>query len=240
MDNNNAQNRLSKVLAAAGIAARRKCEELIFAGQVTVNGELCLVPQTLVSPDKDTIAVKGVSITGSEKKVAFLLNKPKGFLCSTKGTKSCSRCVLDIFRSIPLRLFTVGRLDKETTGLLIVTNDGHFANQVIHPSASIEKEYVATVSIAVTDVRLEGIRKGTLVEDCFVKPILVELLSPKMVKVVVMEGKKREVRLLLEGVGLHVQALKRTRLGQLTLGDLKEGSFRPLTLQDRDLILAKP
>lgn len=232
-------NRLSKVLAAAGIAARRKCEELIFSGQVTVNGELCLVPQTLVSPEKDTIAVKGIPITSPEKKVAFLLNKPKGFLCSTKGTKSCSRCVLDIFRSIPLRLFTVGRLDKDTTGLLIVTNDGHFANQVIHPSASIEKEYVATVTTTLTDVRLEGIRKGTWVEDCFVKPIHVELLSPKMVKIVVMEGKKREVRLLLEGVGLHVQALKRTRIGQLTIGDLKEGGFRPLTPEDRTLILGK-
>lgn len=239
MENIPPTNRLSKVLAAAGIAARRKCEELIFAGQVTVNGELCLIPQTLVSPEKDLIAVKGVPITSSEKKVAFLLNKPKGFLCSTKGTKSCSRCVLDLFRSIPLRLFTVGRLDKETTGLLIVTNDGHFANQVIHPSASIEKEYVATVSAAITDIRLEGIRKGTLVEDCFVKPLHVELLSPKTVKIVVIEGKKREVRLLLEGVGLHVQALKRTRIGKLTLGDLKEGSFRPLTLEDRNLILAK-
>ncbi|MBM3198304.1 MAG: rRNA pseudouridine synthase, partial [Chlamydiae bacterium] len=128
------KKRLSKVLAAAGVASRRAAEELIFAGKVTVNGSIVTTPQTLVSPKEDAICCEGKKVGYEEAKLYFLLNKPKGYICSNArvGTK---KIVRDLFAKIPQRLFTVGRLDRETTGLLIVTNDGHFANKVIHPSS---------------------------------------------------------------------------------------------------------
>src|SRR5271169_5561850 len=125
--------RLSKALAAAGVASRRACEELIFKGKVTVNGEIVIVPQTLVSWEKDEISVDGVPLKTEQGKVYFILNKPKGYICSSARIGS-KKLVVDIFQNLPYRLFTVGRLDRDTTGLLIITNDGHFANQVIHPS----------------------------------------------------------------------------------------------------------
>src|SRR5262245_52546936 len=138
------RNRLSKVLAAAGVASRRACEALIFRGDVQVNGEVVLTPQTSVDPEKDSIHVGGQPLARVEDKVYYLHNKPSGYICSTKKS-SHSRRVLDLFEGEPYRLFTVGRLDAETEGLLIVTNDGHFAQQVIHPASNIRKEYLAKV-----------------------------------------------------------------------------------------------
>src|SRR5271169_5148464 len=133
------KKRLSKALAAAGIASRRAAEEIIFEGRVKVNGAVVKVPQTLVDWDSDAIVVDGEPINGEEKKVYYVLNKPHGFICSNARIGS-KKLVLDLFAGLPYRLFTVGRLDRDTTGLLIVTNDGHFANRVIHPSSNISKE----------------------------------------------------------------------------------------------------
>src|SRR5712675_728698 len=127
------KKRLSKALAAAGIASRRAAEKLIFEGRVKVNGVVEKVPQTLVNWDSDLILVDHEPIKGEERKVYYILNKPHGFVCSNTriGTK---KLVVDLFAHLNLRLFTVGRLDRDTTGLLLLTNDGHFANKVIHPS----------------------------------------------------------------------------------------------------------
>ena len=175
MDNSPAKKRLSKFLAASGVASRRACEELIFAGKVTVNGTVVLLPQTLVS-EKDKIAVEGKRVESAEPKVYYLLNKPAGYVCTTRKNNS-TRIVLDLFAEVPYRLFTVGRLDKDTQGLLLVTNDGHFANQVIHPSAEIHKEYLVKTDAEVTADHLTAISSGTLVEGVFVKPIRVTKLA---------------------------------------------------------------
>ncbi|SCA62704.1 Uncharacterized RNA pseudouridine synthase aq_1464 [Chlamydiales bacterium SCGC AG-110-P3] len=230
------KKRLSKVMAAAGIASRRKCEELIFAGRVTVNGTVCMLPQTLVSWGDDTVSVDGIQLAAEENKVYYLLNKPVGYLCSNKTTPSCSKRVVDLFAGDSHRLFTVGRLDKDTSGLLIVTNDGHFGNKVIHPRHNLEKEYIATVNKEITSQHLEVIRGGTKVENTFVKPVEVTPLRKTTVKIVVMEGKKREVRILLENAGLRVIALQRTRIGSLKLNRLKEGQWREMTDFDKRLI----
>jgi 23S rRNA pseudouridine2605 synthase len=227
--------RLSKALAAAGIASRRACEELIFKGKVTVNGKIILVPQTMVSWETDDIRVDEQPIRGEEKRYYYILNKPHGYICSNTrvGTK---RIVLDLFRPLPARLFTVGRLDRDTTGLLIVTNDGHFAQRVIHPSANLTKEYIVKTGQEITDQHLKDISKGTYIENAWIKPVRVAKVRKGTVKVVVKEGKKREVRLLVENAGLDIVELSRVRIGGLRLGPLPEGTFREMTEQEKQVI----
>lgn len=232
------KQRLSKILAGAGVASRRACEELIFSGVVKVNGQIVKVPQTQVDLKVDTITVRDEPIEGVESKVYYLLNKPVGCICSARGN-SQSRLVLDLFKDEGHRLFTVGRLDKDTGGLLIVTNDGHFANEVIHPSANIQKEYLVKTDQEVTHDHLVAIGHGTLVEGVFVKPIRIQKVRRGTIKIVIGEGKKREVRLLLDAAGLKVIELTRIRLGGLHLGALPPGSWRPLTEKEKKLIFEK-
>jgi len=228
------KNRLSKVLAARGVASRRACEDLIFAGRIKVNGEIVRIPQTMVG-DQDELLYDNLPVKGKEALHYFVLNKPRGFLCSAKGNAN-SKLVIDLFKSINARLFTVGRLDKDTEGLLIVTNDGHFANRVIHPSADIQKEYVVKADHDLTDAHLKAISQGTLVEGTFVKPIRVKKIRRGTLKITIGEGKKREVRLLLEAAGLKTLELKRVRIGGLQLGLLPTGSFRKLEKHELEQI----
>lgn len=229
------KKRLSKALAAAGVASRRAAEELIFSGKVTVNGSIVLLPQTLVSWEEDVICVDKKRVTKEQGKLYYLLNKPKGFICSNArvGTK---KIVSDLFESVPERLFTVGRLDRDTTGLLIVTNDGHFANTVIHPSSNITKEYLVRTNIEPFHEHLVQISKGIEIEGDWIQPVKVTKVRKGTIKVIVREGKKREVRLLVEQTGLKVVELKRIRIGGLLLGDLPEGSYRILTESDKESI----
>ncbi|WP_075882960.1 pseudouridine synthase [Candidatus Protochlamydia sp. W-9] len=230
-------NRLSKVLAAAGIASRRACEELIFQGLVKVNGEVIKIPQTKVNPEIDTITVRDEVINRKEDKVYYLLNKPPGYICSARKSGQ-TKIILDLFQDEGRRLFTVGRLDKDTQGLLIVTNDGHFANQIIHPSANIQKEYLAKTDQEISHEHLIAIANGTLVEGVFVKPIRVQKVRKGTIKIIIGEGKKREVRMLLSAAGLKVQELTRIRLGGLHLGRLPIGNWRPLTETEKKSIFS--
>jgi 23S rRNA pseudouridine2605 synthase len=226
--------RLSKYLAAAGIASRRACEELIFAGHVKVNGSVVLVPQTGVD-NTDTILCEGKKIEEYEPKVYYMLNKPAGYLCTAKKGPT-DKIILDLFTDVPYRLFTVGRLDKYTQGLLLVTNDGHFANEVIHPSSSIDKEYIAKVDIEIDDTHLKAISGGAQVKGVFVKPIRVTKVRKGTIKIVIAEGKKREVRILLENAGLKVKELTRVRIGGLILGSLAVGEWRSMSERDKALV----
>lgn len=225
------KNRLSKILAAAGVASRRACEELIFSGRVKVNGQVTLLPQTMVDA-KDILHVDDKKIGKAESKVYFMLNKPEGYLCTAKHHGK-AKLVLDLFEGNEQRLFTVGRLDKDTKGLLLVTNDGHFANEVIHPSSHVVKEYLAKTDSEITHEHLKAISSGTLVEGVFVKPAHISKVRKGTLKIAVHEGKKREVRLLLENAGLQVQELTRIRIGGLHLGSLAEGSWRAMTEQEK-------
>lgn len=229
------KNRLSKVLAAAGVASRRAAEELIFQGKIKVNGQIVLTPQTLVNPEEDEICIGEKIVSCAEEKVYYMLNKPIGYVCSTRKSGE-SKPVLDLFEGETHRLFTVGRLDKDTRGLLIVTNDGHFANQVIHPSSNIRKEYLAKIDQEVTHEHLMAISQGTLVQGCFVKPLRVEKVRRGTLKVVIGEGKKREVRLLLQAAGLTVKELTRIAIGGLRLGALPVGNWRSLSERERKAI----
>lgn len=230
------KNRLSKVLASSGIASRRAAEELIFNGKVKVNGEVVRIPQTIVDTDSDKIMVHNQPVKLQERKLYFLLHKPVGYVCSAKRMSN-DKIVLDLFEDISERLFTVGRLDKNTSGLLLVTNDGHFANQIMHPSFNIQKEYVAKTNQEITDEHLKAISYGTMVEGVFVKPIRVSKVRKGTVKLTLAEGKKREARILLESAGLKVLELSRIRIGSLHLGKIPVGKWRELTEKEKNEFL---
>ncbi len=229
------KNRLSKILAQCGVASRRAAEELIFDGKVSVNGKIVLVPQTFVSLSEDEICVNGNRVNQAEKKVYYILNKPTGYICTAKRPGS-KRIVNDLFEGMPFRLFTVGRLDRDTSGLLIVTNDGHFANRVIHPSSEIAKEYLIKTHQEVDASHLTIISEGAFVEGVWVKPKKVTKVRRGTLKIVIMEGKKREVRSLVEKADLTIESLCRIRIGGLQLGSLPLGSFREMTDKDKEII----
>jgi len=229
-----AKQRLSKFMAAAGVASRRACETFIFEGKVAVNGETVLLPQTMVD-EQDQISYNGNLIGDKQNKVYYILNKPVGYICSAKRFKD-TKLILDLFEGVNERLFTVGRLDQDTAGLLLVTNDGHFANRVIHPSANIHKEYLIKTSLEITPEHLSAISSGTLVEKTFVRPLRVTKVRRGTLKITIAEGKKREIRLLMESAKLPVLELTRIRIGGLHLGTLALGEWREMTPREQCLI----
>ena len=229
------EKRLSKALAAAGVASRRACEELIFEGRVKVNGIVVRVPQTMVDWERDKISVDEVGIKGEQNKLYFMLNKPAGYLC-TSIRPGHQKIILDLFDEKSERLFTIGRLDRDTTGLLLVTNDGHFAQDVIHPSSDIIKEYLVKVLQEITSEYLETLSEGARVDDHWVHPVSVQKVRRGTFKICLKEGKKHEVRIITERAHLNIIELKRIRIGSLVLGSLPEGEYRPLTERDRKLI----
>lgn len=230
------KKRLSKALAAAGIASRRACEELIFAGRVQVNGETIKLPQHHVDWENDRIMVDGASVKAEQKKVYYILNKPLGFLC-TNVRPGKRAIVLDLFPTTE-RLFTVGRLDRETTGLLLVTNDGHFANKVIHPSSNVIKEYLVKTLQEITPEHLETLSQGARVDEKWVRPVSVHKVRKGTFKICVKEGKKHEVRIIAERAGLKITELTRVRIGSLLLGTLPLGEYRAMTEKDKNLIFS--
>jgi len=231
------KKRLSKALAAAGLASRRACEEVIFEGRVKVNGQVVKVPQTLIDWDTDKITVDEASVKAEQKKVYYMLNKPVGYLCtSTRPGKK--PIVLDLFDAQE-RLFTIGRLDRETEGLLLVTNDGHFANKVIHPSSDVIKEYVVKTAQEIELEHLEILSEGARVDEKWVRPVSVNKVRRGTFRICVKEGRKHEVRIIAERAKLRVVELRRVRIGSLVLGTLAVGQHRPLTERDKALIFSK-
>ncbi|NGX26420.1 MAG: Ribosomal large subunit pseudouridine synthase B [Chlamydiae bacterium] len=229
------QKRISKVLASAGIASRRGAEELIFAGKVTVNGKVVLKPETHVDPVKDDVRIEDQRLGDEQKKVYYILNKPTGFICSNKPMER-KKIVIDLFPP-DTRLFSVGRLDRDTTGLLLVTNDGHFAQKVIHPRSNIEKEYLVKTREEICHEHLKHISKGAFVDGVFVRPISVRKMRRGTIKVIVKEGRKREVRVFVQKAGLTILSLSRIRIGSLSLGQLPEGAYREMNEREKEAVL---
>ncbi len=229
--------RLSKFLAQAGVASRRGSEKFIDKGMITVNDEKITLPQHLVDPEKDRVCVQGTRVKVESKRVIYMLNKPKGYECSSirHGRK---KIVLDLFPGDSARLFTVGRLDRDTSGLLLVTNDGHFANSVIHPSSNLTREYLIKTKEEITFAHLKLISEGCFVEDSYVRPVKVTKVRRGTLKIVVSEGKKREVRMLVKKAGLSMLSLHRIRLGGLLLGTLALGQSKTLTEKEKESIFS--
>jgi len=216
--------RVQKILAQSGFASRRKCEELISNGRVSVNGKTIKLGDK-ADPDKDKIAISG-RLVKLEKKVYIMLNKPRGFV-TTVSEEFGMRTVMDLVK-VPQRVFPVGRLDKHTEGLLLLTNDGDFANRLTHPRFEVLKEYLVVVDKPLSEKVMERLQEGVVVDDKKVKLSHAEVSGNRVV-LQIHEGRKHIVRRLFEQLGFVVKRLVRTKVSSLGLGDLKPGKWRFLT-----------
>lgn len=218
--------RLQKVLARLGFGSRRACEELIADGLVTVNGEVAELGRR-VDPENDRVEVDGVPVGVRPGLVHYLLNKPAGVVTTAADTHG-RPTVLELVPAEP-RVFPVGRLDMDTEGLLLLTNDGDLANRVSHPSHGVDKEYLAEVDAEPSRAALRALREGVELEDGRTAPAKVSLVAPTLVRLVIHEGRNRQVRRMLEAVGHPVRRLIRTRIGPLRDQHLPPGRWRDLT-----------
>lgn len=221
--------RLQKVLARVGFGSRRVCEDLIADGFVTVNGEVAELGRR-VDPDRDRVEVDGVPVGVRPDLVHYLLNKPAGVVTTAADTHG-RPTVLELVPAEP-RVFAVGRLDMDTEGLLLLTNDGDLANRISHPSHGVEKEYLAEVAAEPSRSALRTLREGVELEDGVTAPAKVSLVAPTLVRLVIHEGRNRQVRRMLDAVGHPVLRLMRTRIGPLRDQRLGPGSWRPLTVEE--------
>lgn len=219
--------RLHKRIAASGLCSRRAAEDLIREGRVTVNGELVIELGVKVGPD-DVVAVDGRTLTEA-KLYTLLLNKPKGYVTTLKDPQG-RRTIADLLPDLGVQLKPVGRLDKDTEGLLICTNDGDLALRLTHPRYGIEKEYLAVVEGEPDDKSLEKLRKGIYIEGGKTSPAFVarDPRSGSTLKIIIHEGRKRQIRLMCLAIGHPVKSLKRVRIGHLRIRGVPRGTCRML------------
>ena len=218
--------RLQKVLAQAGIGSRRVCEDLIARRRVTVNGEVAELGRR-VDPAVDVVALDGAQIGIRPGLVHYLLNKPAGVITTAADTHG-RPTVVDLVPAEP-RVFPVGRLDADTEGLLLLTNDGDLAHRLTHPSYDVDKEYLAEVEGEPSRGALRRLREGVELDDGRTAPAKVALLQPGVVRITIHEGRNRQVRRMCEAVGAPVRRLVRTRIGPLRDTSLRPGEWRALT-----------
>lgn len=228
--------RLQKVLAARGFGSRRVCEEMIVAGRVSVNGETALIGRR-VNVDSDVVSVDGVEIGVKPDLVYYLLNKPARIVTTAKDPQG-RRTVLDLVPREP-RVFSIGRLDYETEGLLLLTNDGAFAQSIAHPTSGVEKEYLVEVSGGRVGQRaLSALREGVFLDGTRTFPARVSQVSDGVLRIVIHEGRNRQIRRMCEVVGHPVQRLIRVRIGPISDRSLAPGHWRELDPQEIiDLLL---
>lgn len=238
------QIRLQKFLAQSGVASRRKCEELMLDGLVEVDGEIVTRLGTKVDPRIAVIRVDGKRLPPVSPHVYLVLNKPRGVV-STMSDPAGRQTLGELVADRPERLFHVGRLDTDTTGLILLTNDGDFAQRVAHPSYELDKTYVAEVEGEVTKATLDRLREGVTLDDGPIAVNRARLISAgdggakgrSIVEVVIHEGRNRIVRRLLDHVGHPVRRLTRTAIGPVKLGGLKTGELRELTGDELGVLL---
>jgi pseudouridine synthase len=225
--------RLQKYLADCGVASRRKAEELIIKGLIDVNGDVVTKLGTKIDPQKDKVTFNGQTLGPKrDKKIYLKLNKPRGVVTSCVSLKG-EGTIIDLIKGVKERLFPIGRLDMDTQGLILLTNDGDLANRLMHPRYEHEKEYLVEVELPLTAKMLTQLEKDIVIDEQQALPAKIVLENPKMFTIVLREGKKRQIRRMVEAVGNKVVRLTRTRIGQIQLGSLRMGAYQPLT--DREL-----
>ncbi|MBQ0079125.1 MAG: rRNA pseudouridine synthase [Eubacterium sp.] len=226
--------RLNKYIANSGFCSRRKADEYIANGNVKINGAV-VHEMGIQVEDGDKVTINGTLIESTEKKVYVALNKPLGFITTMEDDKGRAT-VAELVDDIPERLFPVGRLDYNTSGLLIMTNDGQLTYTLTHPKHEVWKTYVATVAGVLSDTRLAKLRRGVDIGGFITSPARVKVLkqAPRhaVVEIQIHEGKNRQVRKMFAAVGNRVQSLERTAIGDIRLGRLMEGHYRKLTKEE--------
>ena len=235
------KQRLQKILAAAGVASRRGAEEIIAAGRVTVNGVTAGLGDS-AQPGKDRILLDGEPLEAPGEKIYLALHKPRGFVTTLHDERD-RKCVALLVEDVGTRVFPVGRLDKDSEGLLLLTNDGAFANAVAHPARHVAKTYRVTVRPGVNEDQLNQLATGIDIEGRLTAPAKVRVLDQQpgrvVLEMVLYEGRNREIRKMCEALGLEVARLKRTAIGPVRLGMLQQGKHRELTKEEIRGLLAE-
>jgi 23S rRNA pseudouridine2605 synthase/23S rRNA pseudouridine2604 synthase len=226
--------RLQKFLSVAGFCSRRHGEELITSGSVKVNGIVVKELGIKIDPEKDIIEAEGKRIEAKNDLIYIALNKPKGYL--TTCSRERGRIVLDLV-DVENRIYPVGRLDKDSTGLLLLTNDGRLHNILSHPSFDHEKEYDVLLSRPVTDEAIDKMASGIHLLGSRTRPAQIKRISPNQFRIVLKEGRNRQIRRMVEKIGNRVKELKRIRISNIKLGGLKEGCWRYLTEKEKRKLL---
>jgi pseudouridine synthase len=231
----NSPIRLQKYLAQCGVASRRKCEGLILSGRIAVDGDPVIEMGRKIIPGRNRITVDGRAVQNREKPVYYLLNKPKGYV-TTLSDPQGRPVVISLIKNASARLFPVGRLDLDTEGALILTNDGKFAQRVQHPSNETRKTYEAEIRGQPHQATLATLEKGILLEGKITAPAKVSLLTRRknssLIRITIHEGRKRQVKKMFAQLGHPVLHLKRTAYGRLFLGNLPNGKYRQLDSRD--------
>ena len=229
--------RLQKFLSMAGVCSRRKGESLIREGSITVNGKTVTELGTKVDPEKDRVEFNGTEVTLKSDLLYIALNKPAGYVtsCHHPGEK----IILDLI-DVPLRIYPIGRLDKDSTGLILLTNDGDLHQRLAHPSFDHEKEYEVTVEDPIPDSALKKMASGMVIGDTKTRPATLKRLGPRRFGIILKEGRNRQIRRMVKQSGNRVTRLKRVRISGIRLGKLPEGGWRHLTGKERADLLAPP
>ena len=239
MGEDRGSQRLQKVMARAGVASRRHSEELITAGRVTVNGEVVTSLGTKVDPGRDAIAVDGRVLVTEVPQAYLALNKPPGFV-TTMSDPQGRPTIVGFLPPEPAGLFAVGRLDMDTDGLLLVTNDGELADRLMHPRHHVSKTYRVVVAGRPTPGEIDQLREGIPLDDGPTAPAEVDLLGTQgrtsLLRLTIREGRKRQVRRMFSSLGHPVVALRRVRFGPIELGEQPQGTIRPLSAEEVDAL----
>lgn len=236
--------RLQKFIAQCGIASRRKAEELITSGKVKVNGRTAELGDKVTPNDKVFVNGKRLVLPKTSYRY-IMLNKPRGFI-TTMNDERGRKCVAELVKNVGERVYPVGRLDKDSEGMLIFTNDGEFANKIMHPRNSVYKIYRVTVRPSISEEQLVKLETGVELDGQKTAPAIVHVIledkenSRVVLEMILHEGKNREIRRMCEAVGLEVARLKRTQIGGVKMGMLKQGDWRDLTDKEVKNLLANP
>ncbi|MCS7232744.1 MAG: rRNA pseudouridine synthase [Synergistetes bacterium] len=218
--------RLNKFLAQCGVTSRRRAEDLILSGRVSVNGRIVRELAFFVNPEKDEVRI-GKRLLRPERKVYIVLNKPVGYVCAVKD--KWYPTVMDLIKGVKERVYPVGRLDLRSEGLLVITNDGELTHFLTHPSGEIKKTYLVKGDRLPNEVEVKAMQMGVPLEDGITSPAKIKILPDGWVEISIGEGKKREVRRIFGYFGIKVERLIRVAIGKMRLKNLKEGEYRFLT-----------
>ena len=223
--------RLQKIISRAGLMSRREAEKFILAGRVTVDGKIVSELGQKFDAEKNKICVDGKELNFDAEKIYILLNKPRGYLSTAKDDRG-RRTVLDLVSDIDARIYPVGRLDFDSEGLILLTNDGDLMNKLLHPKFKIAKTYRVKFVGELNEKKLNQLRAGVELEDGLTAPAEIFLLNPQTAEITIHEGRNRQVRRMFAAIGLEVKNLRRIKFANLTLKNLPRGRYRNLTPQE--------
>lgn len=236
--------RLQKMMADCGVASRRKSEELIAQGSVKVNGRVAKIGDK-VDPYNDKVLVQGkkISTRTKGKNYYIMLHKPRGYV-STMSDELGRKCVAELVKDVPARVYPVGRLDRDSEGLLLMTNDGEFANKVMHPAKHVYKVYRVTIRPKITEEQVVAMSVGMEIDGKMTAPCEIHVMKREenrcVLEIILREGRNRQIRKMCEQLGIEVARLKRIAIGQVKLGMLKQGMWRELSADEARRIVADP